>query len=178
MGDMNIYIIRHAWAGHFGDPGWSDDSQRELSDEGRERFANVVDALCEREFAPSLIATSPYIRCRQTADIVAERVASAGQESDTKPGIEPGIDIVELDALTPGSDLGEIFRWTQEQTVKSIALVGHAPDVGHLTAALLGDSRTMIRFAKGACAAVRVEEDVEYGAGELRWMTTAKMLGC
>ena len=25
---MDLYIIRHAWAGHFGDPAWPDDSQR------------------------------------------------------------------------------------------------------------------------------------------------------
>lgn len=167
---MDIYVIRHAWAGHYGDPDWPDDSQRPLTDAGRERFAAVVDALCQREFSPSLIATSPYVRCRQTAQIVAERLAANGGPNQ--------IEIAELDELTPGSDLKKVFRWTTKQNAESVAWVGHAPDVGHLTAALLGDKRLMIRFAKGACAALRVDGELEFGAGELRWMTTAKMLGC
>ena len=64
---MILYVIRHAWAGHYGDPAWPDDSQRPLTDEGRQRFARVVAELVKRGFAPQRIATSPLVRCRQTA---------------------------------------------------------------------------------------------------------------
>ena len=40
-----LYIVRHAWAGHFGDPDYPDDRLRPLTEEGRERFCQMVDIL-------------------------------------------------------------------------------------------------------------------------------------
>ena len=163
---MKLYIVRHAWAGHFGDPDWPDDFQRPLSDKGSERFAGVVEKLVERGFAPEVVATSPLVRCRQTA----ERIV---QGMDSRP------ELVELDELRPGSDLEALVRWTAEQSEEhqSVAWVGHAPDVGRLTAALIGQAG-WIRLAKGGVAAVRFYDTPEIGGGELRWLVTAKMLGC
>jgi len=71
---MFIYICRHAWAGERGDPKWPDDSLRELTPEGIDRYTHVVKTLATRGFAPAQIATSPYVRCRQTAEIIAKLV--------------------------------------------------------------------------------------------------------
>jgi phosphohistidine phosphatase len=161
---MFIYVVRHAWAGHHGDPGWADDSLRELSAEGKERFACVVQALAERGFAPERIATSPYARCRQTADIVAQFV----------PG-NPTID--ELEALEPGSDLEDLIEWTYVQEGRDVCWVGHNPDIEDLVGALIGNGSARVRFAKGAVAAVRFDEIAEIGGGELCWLATAKSLG-
>ena len=164
---MILYIIRHAWAGHYGDPTWRDDSQRPLTDEGRERFARLVQKLVKQGFAPEVIATSPLVRCRQTAEIAAE-------ESPNRP------DVVPRDELVPDSDLEGLLRWTNQKAsaCEQLAWVGHAPDVGRLTAALIGDSKGWIRFAKGAVAAVRFSVRAAPGEGELRWLATAKLLGC
>jgi phosphohistidine phosphatase len=161
---MFIYIVRHAWAGHHGDPGWADDSLRELSAEGKERFASVVQALAERGFAPQRIATSPYARCRQTADIVAQFVSG-----------EP--DVVELETLEPGSNLDELIEWTNAQEGRDVCWVGHNPDIEELAGLLIAESMACIRFAKGAVAAVQFDELAEVGAGELCWLATAKSLG-
>ena len=162
---MFIYIVRHAWAFEHGDPRWPDDSQRPLEKEGAERFARVVKKLAERGLEPGTIATSPYVRCRQTADVLAKHVAG-------KP------DIVELPALQPASDFEACITWTREQPAgASVAWVGHAPDVTHLAAALLGDGEAAIRFAKGSVAAIRVHGEVGIGGGELCWLATAKSLG-
>ena len=164
---MDLYIIRHAWAGHYGDPGWPSDFERPLTPEGTKRFAVVVEKLVERGFAPEIIATSPLVRCRQTAEVAAAGLAN-------KP------DVVLLDELEPGSDLRGLLDWTlkQTETVDQVAWVGHAPDVGHLTAELIADGSAWIRFAKGATAAIRFEEEIAPGEGELRWLATAKLLGC
>jgi len=164
---MDLTIIRHAWAGHYGDPQWPDDDLRPLSPEGKKRFARMVAKLAGKEFAPQIIATSPLVRCRQTADIVAE-------------GVPGGPEVVELDALEPASELDELIGWTvrQAEDCDRVAWVGHAPDVGHLTAALIGQSRGWIRFAKGAVAAIRFDDQIAPGEGELRWLVTAKILGC
>jgi phosphohistidine phosphatase len=162
---MFIYIVRHAWAYQHGDPRWPDDSQRPLEDEGAERFAKVVDALLPRGFEPHVIATSPYVRCRQTADIIAARTPDSPK-------------IVELDALKPGSDFDALVAWSRKFVHnEGLAWVGHAPDVSHLAAELLGDGTAGIRFAKGSVAAIRVRDEVEAGSGELQWLATAKLLG-
>ena len=164
---MDLYIIRHAQAGHFGDPNWPDDSKRPLTDEGRDRFARMVEKLAKREFDPEVIATSPAVRCLQTAQVVAE-------------GVPGDAEVVELEALLPGNDVRALMEWTTRQSRKHrrLAWVGHAPDVGRLTAELIGDRTTWVRFAKGTIAAVRFQGPPELGGAELRWLVTAKMLGC
>jgi phosphohistidine phosphatase len=161
---MFIYIIRHAYAYEHGDPRWPDDSKRPLAPEGAERFQQVVELLADRGFEPEVIATSPYVRCRQTAEIIAAYTSS-------KPKV------IELSALTPGSDFDELVQWTQAQDAESIAWVGHSPDVNHLAAALIGDGDSNIRFAKGAIAAIRMHDELGPGCGELQWHVTAKSLG-
>jgi phosphohistidine phosphatase SixA len=87
-------------------------------------------------------------------------------------------EIMELVALRPGADLGEILAWTGQRKDEEIAWVGHAPDVSDLAAALIGDGLASIRFTKGAVAAIRFERTVERNAGELAWLATAGLLGC
>jgi phosphohistidine phosphatase len=163
---MFLYIARHAWAGERGDPRWPDDSLRELTPDGIERYTKLIKALAGRGFHPDRIATSPYTRCRQTADIIAKNIAN-------KPTIE------ELDALEPGSEIEPLLEWSREhsQNDENICWVGHSPDVEHLTAELIGDGAARIRFAKGAIAAIDFEADINAGAGELYWLVSAKSLG-
>src|SRR3954454_1588919 len=163
---MFIYIARHAWAGERGDSQWPDDSLRELTQEGIERYTEVVKTLAERGFRPDRVATSPYTRCRQTADIIASHVSS-------KPTID------ELDALEPGSEIEPLLEWSREHSPsnENLCWVGHSPDVEHLAAELIGDGAARIRFAKGAIAAVNFEADINAGAGELYWLASAKSLG-
>ncbi|MEX0643525.1 MAG: histidine phosphatase family protein [Pirellulales bacterium] len=161
---MFVYIARHAWAGDRGDPRWPDDSLRELTPEGIERYAKVVKALAARGFEPARIATSPYTRCRQTADIIAKHIAG-------KPTIE------ELAALEPGSDIDALVEWSNSQGGADVCWVGHSPDVEDLAAELVSDGGVRVRFAKGAIAAVCFDDEVLAAAGELHWLTTAKMLG-
>lgn len=161
---MFLYIVRHAYAYEHGDPRWPDDSQRPLEAAGAKRFARVVEKLAKRDFEPEVIATSPYVRCRQTAEIVAEHVPGSPE-------------IVELESLKPGGDFDELVEWSRGAENEAICWVGHAPDVSRLAADLIGDGNAMIRFAKGAVAAFRVHGELQRGAGELLWLATAKSLG-
>jgi len=164
---MDLYIIRHAWAGQYGDPRWPDDTQRPLTKKGKKRFAAMVDILNQRGMEPTLIVTSPAIRCRQTAQIVAEALIEQPQ-------------LIEREELLPSGDVESLLRWTAEQAQEhqQIAWVGHSPDVCLITAALIGQPNGSIRFAKGGVAAVRFGAQIEIGSGELRWLVTAKLLDC
>jgi phosphohistidine phosphatase len=163
---MFLYIARHAWAGERGDPRWPDDSLRELTADGITRYTKVVKALAERGFQPERIATSPYTRCRQTADVIAKHVSG-----------QPLVD--DLEALEPGSELEPLLEWSQKYArgENNICWVGHSPDVERLTAEMIGDGAGRIRFAKGAIAAISFEAEISTGAGELCWLATAKSLG-
>lgn len=168
---MILYIIRHAWAGHFGDSEWPDDFERPLSRAGKQRFAEFAETLAGRGFSPQVVGTSPLIRCRQTAELVVSAVEKTSSRR---------VELVELEALEPGGNFGELLEWTEERAkqFEQIAWVGHAPDVGRLTGALIGQRGGCIRFAKGAVAAVQFHHIPEPGDCELRWLLTAKMLGC
>lgn len=159
-----VYIARHAWAYEVGDPRWPDDSERELDPEGVLRYQRLVEILAQRDFTPEAIATSPYTRCRQTADIIADNTT-----------LNPSI--TDLAALKPDSDFEALAQWSRATKCESVCWVGHAPDVTWLTGMLVGDRNTNVRFAKGAVAAIRIHGDIAYGQGELMWLATAKLLG-
>ncbi|MEX0679550.1 MAG: histidine phosphatase family protein [Pirellulales bacterium] len=160
-----LYIIRHAYAGQHGDPRWPDDSLRPLTGKGQKQFRRVVKKLARRGFAPQVVATSPMVRCRQTADVVCERLS-------------PPPSLVPLDALEPGSRLEELVEWSNAQNVETLAWVGHAPDVDRLAASLLGMRDGGMAFAKGAVAAIRFDDQVAPGEGELVWFANPKILKC
>ncbi len=159
-----LYIVRHAYAGQHGDPRYTDDALRPLTKRGTKQFRKVVKKLHRRGFAPEVVATSPLVRCRQTADVIFAIVV-------------PPPECVELQALAPGSELETLIAWTNARGVESTAWVGHAPDVDHLAAALLGMDGPNITFSKGAVAAIRFDEEVAPGKAELRWFAGPKVLG-
>ncbi|HEY2881727.1 MAG TPA: histidine phosphatase family protein [Pirellulales bacterium] len=161
---MLLYIIRHAWAEERDDTQWPDDSQRPLTKEGEKRFGKVLKKLADIRFAPAIVATSPFVRCLQTAELISKRFHG-------RPNIVP------LQALAPQSDITALVQWTAQQTDDEIAWIGHSPDVEHLLAHLIGQSEINIRFRKGTVAAVRFEKPIEIGRGELQWLATAKLLG-
>ena len=163
---MFVYIARHAWAGERGDPRWPDDSLRPLTPEGIERYDEVVKTLAKRGFAPARIATSPYARCRQTAEIIAKRVAG-------KPPIE------ELDdsrtGLRPGAAASSGRTRRAASTSAGSATARTSSD---LAAALIGDSsRPHPLCQRARSRRSSFDDEVIAGGGELYWLATAKLLG-
>jgi phosphohistidine phosphatase len=136
-----------------------------LTDDGRKRFAAMMKRLAGDVLSPTLIATSPLIRCRQTAEILAELLPTR-------------VPIVERSELAPGVDLEGLVTWTMAQNASAVAWVGHAPDVGHMAARLIGNGTASIRFSKGAICQIDFAGAIAPGRGELRWLVTARLLDC
>src|SRR6202043_1937585 len=65
---MKLYLLRHATAVDVA----SSDAERELTREGREEARIAGAALTELGVKLSRILTSPLVRARQTAEIVAK----------------------------------------------------------------------------------------------------------
>ena len=156
-----LYVVRHAVAeeGSAGVP----DTERRLTPKGRKRFARMVERLISRGLGIDLIATSPLVRCRETAEILAAGL-----------GGSPRVEVVA--ALAPGSDWQSLVDWTVQQDAGRVAWVGHAPCVGRLVAVSIGDASAAVRMSKGAIAAIALD-DGPGQPGELDWLVTPELLG-
>ena len=155
-----LYVIRHAVAEDVAADG--DDHARPLTRKGRRRFARLVQRLARAGMAVDLIATSPLVRTRQTAEILAEELT----------GQPP---VVVVDALAPGSDWHAIVEWTIAQDAASVAWVGHAPCVGRLVALSIGDGSAAIRMDKGAVASIAFADGPGH-PGDLEWLVVPDLV--
>lgn len=160
---MKLYVIRHAWAADRG--AYPTDAERPLTEEGAKRFSKFARKLVKRGVSPEIVATSPLLRCRQTAEILCDRL---GKGSSLEP----------LDALAPDSDLEKLAAWLsgRRDKVSAVAWVGHAPDVTIITAHWIGGGT--LWFPKGAAACISFDFEIEPSKGELDWLVTPKLLKC
>jgi 8-oxo-dGTP diphosphatase len=90
---MTIYLVRHAKAGSRS--AWDGpDDQRPLSKNGRRQTDALTAALADS--AVTRIITSPYVRCFQTVEPLAERLGIPIDRSDALAEGAPTADAVEL----------------------------------------------------------------------------------
>ncbi len=123
----------------------------------------MVRRLIDAGLEVDMIATSPLVRCHQTAEILAEELSG-------------GAPVVTLDALAPSADWQSLVEWTVQQDAARVAWVGHSPCVGRLVAEAIGDGTAAVRLAKGAVASVLLGDGLGQ-PGELEWLVTPDVLG-
>ena len=159
---LELFLIRHGLAEEHGDA-WPDDTKRPLTGEGMSRLRKAVRGLARIGVSLDVVLTSPLVRARQTADIVAT-------------GLSPHPSIVSVDSLAPGGSFVAIVADLEKHARKTrVALVGHEPGLGELAARLIG-SRHPIEFKKGAVCRIDLDDIPPAGPGHLRWMLTPKIL--
>jgi phosphohistidine phosphatase len=157
-----LYLIRHGLAEEHG-TAWPDDTKRPLTEEGMARLRKIARNLSRLDVTIDVLLTSPLVRTRQTADIVAA-------------AFDPHPAVVEVEALAPGGAQSAVLAELQKHTRKTrIGLVGHEPGIGELAAKLLG-LRHPIEFKKGAVCRIDVNALPPAGPGTLRWFATPAML--
>lgn len=160
---IELYLVRHAIAAEHG-PKWPDDRLRPLTPMGQKRFKDAVRGLVAVDVAIDLVITSPLVRARETAMLLAD-------------GLKPKPSVQELDALAPGGKPTAIIEAVARHAKRHrrIALVGHEPDLGELAARLLG-ARGLVEFKKGAVCAIDVDSATPGGPGTLRWLFPPRAL--
>ncbi|HEY3380202.1 MAG TPA: phosphohistidine phosphatase SixA [Vicinamibacterales bacterium] len=159
----SLYLVRHAVADERGDD-WPDDAKRPLTSRGIERFRRVVRGLAALDVRLDVILTSPLVRARQTADILAQYL----------PG-RPAV--IETTALAPVAVFQDLAGELQKQTRhRAIALVGHEPHLGGTAAHLIG-YKGILEFKKGSVCRIDVDALPPTSRGQLRWMAPPKLLG-
>lgn len=158
-----LYLIRHGVAEARGEA-WPDDAKRPLTGEGMTKLRKAIRGLAQIGVAFDVILTSPLLRARQTADIVASAF-------DPRP---PGVVVTE--ALLPGATYQALLAELEKHARrKRIALVGHEPGLGELAARLTG-SRQPFAFKKGGVCRIDVERVQSSGTGALRWFLTPRIM--
>jgi phosphohistidine phosphatase len=158
---MQLLIIRHATAVERGAPGIPDE-ERPLTPEGEAKFREAAKGLARLVDRPDALLTSPLLRAKQTASIVA---AAWGR-----------IEEKETAALAGGSFEEQAAVLDLYPDDATVAVVGHEPHVSDLLARLLGSRHDdRLTFKKGGAALVDVPGRLA-GGGQLAWFLPPKVL--
>jgi phosphohistidine phosphatase len=157
---MKCYFLRHGVA--VEPERWNGtDAERPLTDEGVERMRREAKRLAALALDIDAIVTSPLVRARGTAEIVADAFGARGKlVEDARLGF--GFDL---------KTLGAILR--EHARAGAILLVGHEPSMSSTIGALLGGAR--VAFKKGGVACVSITSP-SVPAGELEWLAHPKLL--
>ena len=156
---MELGLLRHA---HAGDPeSWDrPDELRPLSDKGRQQAERLGRLLAAAGFVPDVVLTSPRVRARETAELVADRL---GVDVRIDPRLADHLDLTAVDSILDDAE-----------TPARAVIVGHDPDFSDLLASLTGSPG--LRMRKGAFALLDVERPLAPGSAELRWLVPPDLL--
>jgi phosphohistidine phosphatase len=161
---VDVYIVRHAIAGHADSSRWPDDADRPLTPEGAESFRSAAAGL--RRIVPNVdvVLSSGFVRAWQTAELLHEVAGWPVPEASRE--------------LEVGRTPSETVAVLQRRSEQSIALVGHEPHLSRLTSLLCTGMEDGLRLTlkKGAVVHLRSDGAVGPGAASLRWTTTPKIL--
>jgi phosphohistidine phosphatase len=157
---MELYIVRHGDAIDQADPAVTGDEMRWLTDAGRDEVALMARLLEKLDVRPDLILTSPLVRARQTAEIIAEVVGPSSGPVDCHD-MAPG-----------GSPAGVLHAIGSRGQVKRVVVSGHMPGVARLAGYLAWhDPDQVFGFRTAAICRVDLPDvDPAPGSGELRWL--------
>ncbi len=163
---MELYILRHGIAADRGSGEYGPDSERPLTPEGMKKLRRIVSAMKALDLSFDLILSSPYLRARQTAEVVASGL-DLMRVFELSALLEPGAD---LEALI--ADLG-----SRKKNVDRILLVGHEPMLSSLISLLLsGEGDLEITLRKGGLCKLAIRVISPGRCATLEWLVTPKLL--
>ena len=155
---MEIYLLRHGIAADA-EPGQSD-SERALTDEGREKLRRVLRRAREAGTKPEAILSSPYLRAIQTARVAKEALGYGGE-------------IERVEVLVPEASPYDVWAEIRARKAENaILLASHEPLMSSLAALLLGHPGLDIEFKKGAMLRLDCERFGAQPRCRLKWMLT------
>ena len=150
---MKLYFVRHGIAEDLADS----DFARELTARGRRRVAQSAEVMRQLKLRPQFIYSSPRLRARQTAEIIAAALDCPVTLADE---VNFGFDLEDVSDLTAGLQAGA-----------EVMFVGHNPDMSFIVHQLTGVNVSM---KKGGLARVDVFDSAA-PQGELVWLIAPKV---
>ncbi len=163
---MKLNFLRHAIAVDRGTAGYGKDSERPLTKEGEKKMRRIARGMQSIGLSFDLVLSSPFVRARRTAEIVAETF-----------GIEEKL------TLTPHLETGGDPRRLVEEIASrykgldTVLLVGHEPYLSELISVLLGgDEQRAIVLKKGGLCQMQIEKLVYGRCAQLEFLLTPRQL--
>lgn len=152
-----LFLVRHAHAAEA-----ANDAERPLSKRGREQLRDLARFLRETgAFAPEEIWHSPLVRASETAEILGDRLklkADRIEVSELEPGVAP-----------------ELVAGRLRGAAKSVALVGHEPQLSALASLLVTGRGDPAVFVLKKAAILALEPATE-GRWAVRWQLAPELL--
>lgn len=154
---MKIFFLRHALAVNRAE--WKgDDAARPLTDEGIEKTKRTATILADLDLSLEVIVTSPLVRARHTAEIVANKLK---------------VKLVEDARLAPGFNEKKLRAILSDYpNANALMVVGHEPDFSETISALIGGGNIVCK--KGGLALINLPDVSK--RGELVWLIPPKLL--
>ncbi|MEW5974999.1 MAG: phosphohistidine phosphatase SixA [Acidobacteriota bacterium] len=162
---MRVFLLRHGIAEPAGAQNQYQDALRALTAEGISKMAKASQGLKRMGVNFDLVASSPLVRARQTAEIVADALR-----------IEESLEIWEelLPEASAESVLEKLGAFRQR---RQVLLVGHQPSMGFLASRLIfGKSTICLDFKKGGLCGVELTQVPPNQPATLLWVLPPKFL--
>ena len=163
---MDLYLLRHGIAVEHGTLGFERDSDRPLTPVGERQLRRTAAAMRKMDLGFDLILSSPVVRARQTAEIVAESLKLKRQ-------------LAFSDELTPSGSPKALLQKLNglKSAPERILLVGHEPYLSRFVTLLTaGNTETVVDLKKGGLCKLQAES-LHYGpCAKLVWLLTPRQM--
>jgi phosphohistidine phosphatase len=158
---MLLYLMRHGIAEDRSLTGG--DAGRQLTQRGTLRTAVVAKGLDKLEVRFDRIISSPYVRARQTAEIIARIIRYEGE-------------IMEDRRLVPEARFEEVSDLIRENhDAEALLFTGHEPSMSGIISGLCAGGQLMIEVKKTSVTAIEIERLRPQVAGTLLWALPPKV---
>jgi phosphohistidine phosphatase len=163
---MNLYILRHGLAEELDPRRFAKDSDRPLTSEGERKMWKIAEAIGALGVSFDVILFSPYVRARQTAEIVAEAL-----------GLRKRLEASE--ALTPAGSIKDLVTSINERKPRceEVLLVGHEPYLSELISLLVsGEVGFSVVMKKGGLCKLSTNHLAHGRCATLEWLLAPKQM--
>lgn len=159
---MDLLILRHGQAGTRSHS--LADHKRPLTSQGRQEVEDLSQGLKSLAIKFDAIFTSPLVRAKQTAEIVAKSMKFSGK-------------IQVIDSLKPEGNKLEFYSLLSKLKQDSkILVVGHEPYLSDMISEAISESGCKINLKKAGLAKIKILSTLPKIKGDLRWLLTPKLL--
>ena len=159
---MNLFLLRHGLAVERDEFDYANDASRTLTAKGEKQLRTVAAALRAMELRFDVIVSSPLVRARQTAEIIAAELKLKKRLAFT-------------DELMPGTAAKKLVQKIvrQKPALENVLLVGHEPDFSELISLLVtGNTGASFALKKSGLAKLEIEKLRLGKCATLAWLLT------
>jgi len=159
---MNLFLLRHALAVEREEFDFATDEARPLVAKGRRQLRATAAVLRDLKIQFDAIWSSPLVRTRQTAEIIA------GEMKNKKA-------VVLVEELRPGGSSKKLVQKisAQKKLPENLLLVGHEPDFSELLSLFVtGHAAGGFALKKGGLAKLEIEKLRPGKCAILAWLLT------